>query len=344
MAELSESAKRAKAALAAKTPPAKTLSNADFVSTGLTSLNLACSGRVFGGLEKGHIYRLIGKSQTGKTFVGGSILCEAAISPHFTDYDLIHNDIEYGAKMDPRKFWAPLVGRLKAPSQGNWTPPKTLSEWYEQTRKRDKPFIEITDSLDALFNPDAETKMSDGRAKQNSQNLRKLIDGIKSTGSILILVQHAKVNLGNTWAELVTTGGASPEFYSTLDIWLGKCETLKRKIPGKDVELPVGVNFQAHVKKNRTNGVDRIVRFPLYYEYGLDDIGACIWLLLEYEHWKKEKGRISATEFGFTGYQADLVKKIEDDGKIQELRMLTGKVWKEIEAALSQRRKPKYGG
>lgn len=364
--QVSEAAKKAKAALAAKSPLVKRLSNEDYVSTGLTPLNLGLSDRVFGGLEKGHVYRLIGKSGTGKTFIGGSILCEASISPYFKDYELIHDDIEYGAKMDPRKFWAPLVSRLKSPLMGNWEPPKTLNEWYEQTQARldkGKSFIEITDSLDALGEPNLEGKMSDGRAKTLSNLLRKLMSGIKATKSIVILVQHAKTNLGNTWAELVTTGGVSPEFYSTQDVWLGKCEKLMRKLPGKDVELQVGNMFQAHIKKNRGTGLDRTIRFPLYNDYGIDDVGACIWLLLEYEHWKKaadkdvqedkqdekkkkkrRSGMIEATEFGFTGFQADLVRKIEEDGKVRELQLLTGNVWRQVQAALNQNRKPKYGG
>jgi RecA/RadA recombinase len=363
MPTVSESAKKAKEALLAKGPAPRTLTNADFVSIGITPMNLGASGRVFGGIQKGTINRVIGKSQTGKTFVTGGILCEAAINPSFKDYELIHNDIERGLKIDPRKFWKPLVARLKAPIFGNWEPPKTLNEWYASLDKRlekEQKFIEITDSLDALFAPEAEDGgFTDGKAKVHSQQLRKRIAAIEDQGSILILVQHAKVNMGNTFAELVTTGGSSPEFFSTLDIWLSKCEILKRAFKEKDI--PVGVMFQAHIRKNRTNGVDRTVRFPLYYEYGPDDMGACVWFLLEYSHWTKENGKIEAPEFGCTVerverdgksvivkgtdkrlFALDLVKKIEQDSKQQDLRMLVGSVWKEIEAALSMNRKPRY--
>lgn len=353
---MSEAAKKAKAALSHTTPAPTPPTATDYLSTGVTPLNLACCGRVFGGLRKGGIYRLIGKSRTGKTFLARNILCEAAINKAFAAYTLIHNDIEVGAHMPNEKFWPPLVPRLRAASydkEGSPIRPKSLKEFYETTRARldtGVPFVEVVDSLDILPQENLETKMGDGRAKTNSQEMRKLINDIEKTGSILILVQHAKVNMGSTWSELVTTGGASPEFYSTLDIWLGRCEQIKVTYKGND--LPVGEMIQAHVVKNRTNGVDRKIRFPLYNDYGIDDIGACIWYLTEFGHWTKDDGKISAQEFGpwkkskegkpILPRQQKLVEIIETGKKQQELRLLVGKVWKEIATAISQKRECRY--
>lgn len=334
---ISESAKRAKAALEAQAPPVKTLTNEDFLSTSITPVNLACANRVFGGLKKGGIYRLIGKSQTGKTFVAGGMLCEAAISKYFQGYELIYGEHEGGMGMEPAKFWRPLVPRLVKRHS------TTLIEVMQDMRSdldAGKSFVRVEDSLDVLSAvEDMEGKMSDGRAKTLSQTVRKLVGDIKKTGSIWVIIQHAKVNLGNTWAELVTTGGTSPEFYSDLDIWLSKREQIK--VSHKDKDLPVGVMFDAHIRKNRTNGVDRSVKFPVYYDYGIDDRGACIYYLLDF-HWKKEKGTIIAPEFNFEGNYRKLIQHVEEKNLLQELRVLTGKVWKEVEAAIRQNPKPRY--
>lgn len=362
MAELSESARKAREALAKKTPAAKTLSPSDFLSTGVTPLNLAMTGRATHGFQKGKIYRVIGKSQTAKTMVAMQVLCEASLNPAFKDYDLVYDDVERGMNMDVAAFWPPLVGRIQPPAKekdGTSVYSRVMTDFYKRFRERmdkGRSVVWVEDSLDSLSHEivkvdentgktktvEADTKMGDGKAKANAQEMRKLINGIEKTGSILILVQHAKANIGSFFSEFVTTGGLSPEYYSTLDIWLGSRGLIKRKYKTK--ELPVGKMIEAHVKKNRIQGRDRVVQFPLYNDYGIDDIGACIKYLIEYEHWDKTDGRIAASEFNFTGYERDLVKKIEAEKLHTELRQLCKNLWAKVEAALSDKRPPKYGG
>lgn len=354
---LSETARLAKEAMQRKTEAAPKPSPADYASTGITTLNLACYNRIYGGLQKGGIYRLIGKSGTAKTVLAGTFLAEAANNQAFHDYILNHRDTEGGRRMEAAKFWG-----QRAAARVQRCTSKNLLDWYKQLHKyfdKKQPVFEVVDSLDALYT-DAETKMTDMKAKTHAQELRKLIAGIESTKSIVILVQHAKVNLGNTWSELITSGGASPEFYSSLDIWLSKVEQLKKSVKG--VEYQVGNMYIAHVKKNRMSGQDRTIRFPFYTDYGIDDIGACIWFLCDCKHWRRgssekdaellgetngddkkpKPGVIWAEEFDQQLKLHELVKWIEENKKQRELRELTGKVWHGINAALAQKREPRY--
>lgn len=363
---MSDDVEVAKKAMAAKPAPAPIIQNSDFLSMGLTLGNLSAYGRINGGLVKGHIYRLIGKSGTAKTMMAKTILAEAAISPNFSDYELIYDDIERGGVLlSTVKFFGQRLHQRMSPPAREAKTKKPLytrntSDFYRRVNARlakGKKFIWIPDSLDGL-NADTETKMSDGKAKMHSNELRKLIEGIQNTGSIIILVQHAKVNMTSMWGGHITTGGASPEFYSTLDIWLSKMDTIKRSLGAKynNAEEPIGVNIQCHIKKNRINGTDRTFEFPLYYSYGIDDIGSCVNWLVKIGHWskgaddsepvepkkKRKKGIIIAEEFGFEGTETQLIKDIEAKDAKRELMVLVGKVWKEIDDLLAVKRKPRF--
>lgn len=330
----------------------RVLTNSDFLSMGLTLGNLSAYGRSYGGFVKGLIYRLIGKSQSAKTFFAKMILAEAAINPNFNNYELIYDDIEKGGELLPTQkfFGSILANRITAPAHDknkNPLPSASIDEFYTRINKRlaaNKKFIWIADSLDGLRGA-AESKMGDGKAKVNSQELRRLIRGLSDTGSILILIQHAKVEIGKmSWIpQDITTGGASPEFYSTLDIWLQKIKTLKKKV--NDTSYPIGVLIKAHIKKNRINGTDRSFTFPLLYDYGIDDITSCIDWLVYCGHWEGNETRtkIVAPEFGkFTGSASKLAKLIEKNDERKELQTLVSNVWREIEKNLASNRKPRY--
>lgn len=349
---MSEDVEKAKKAMLAPIPTAVTIKSSDFLSMGLTLGNLSAYGRIDGGFVKGHIYRIIGKSQSSKSFLVKTILAEAAANPHFSDYELIYDDIELGSVMlsTTKFFGSRLLERMSPPARDAKTKSplytRSTSDFYRRVNARldkGKKFIWVPDSLDGLA-ADTESKMSDGKAKTHSNELRRLVAGLKATGSMLFLVQHAKVNMGSTFGGNITTGGASPEFYSTLDVWLSKFETIKQDLGKKynNNKEAIGVRIQCHIKKNRINGTDRTFMFPLYYSYGIDDIGSCIEWLIEMGHWTVEKGKFVADEFAFEGTIRQLITKIETDNTKRELQVLTGKVWKEIDDLLALKRKPRY--
>jgi RecA/RadA recombinase len=318
----------------------------DTLSTGLTLLDLAIDG----GLRKGHVYRVAGRSGAGKTFLCRTILAEASINEAFDGYELIYDDVERGALMDTAKFFGQgLVDRLVPPARSKNKQPiysKTVGDFYRRIRAKledGKSLIWICDSLDSL-SPDAENnKMSDGKAKAHSQELRKLLDPLEETKSILIMVAQVRVDMRSPYGEDMTAGGRAPEFYSTLDIWLKKIKTLKTVYKGK--KYANGIQVIARVKKNRLAGGDKSIIFPFHPSYGIDDTGACVDFLASAGHWSKSKGTISAPEFGHTGTRTKLIEIIEadEDGELQDrLVTLTEKVWKEIETATSVKRKPRY--
>lgn len=322
-------------------------SNSDFLSTGLTQLNLAITGSINRGLSKGKVYRIAGYTGACKTFLGRTILAEAAIDPNFDGYELIYDDVERGALMDTMKFFGQrLVDRLVPPARSKNKEPlysRTIGDFYRRiSAKLDagKKIIWICDSMDAL-NSDAESKMTDGKAKTNSQNLRKLIDPLQSSGSILVLVSQAHVNMRSMFGGDTIAGGLALEYYPTLDIRLRKVKVLKTIYKGN--KIPTGVIVAAMVKKNRMTGKDRIVYFPFHETYGIDDIGANVDFLIRNKHWPKKERLIEAEDIQIkSATRTRIIELVEAEHREQEVREIVGQVWAEIEEAITIERKPKY--
>lgn len=332
------------------------LSRADFLSSGSTLLNLACTGRTYGCLVKGHYYLFVGDSESGKTWLMLTLLAEAANNPEFDDYDLIYMDTEHGALMDIEKYFgAKLAKRLRI------LHPNHLEEMYYDIDDniKNKPCVIIVDSTDGLnakadiikfqenkkaFRKGNQEKGSFGmaRAKANSENLREVVSSISKNKSIVVFICQSRENAGSMgYGDKKTrAGGKALKFYASLEIWTSVREKLKKKVKG--VDRKIGITCRAQVKKNRVTGKDRTVEFPIYNTFGVDDIGACVRFLVEQKHWKVSSGGIKAKELEHTAPYEELIKYIEDNDYEKELRQTVKKVWDEIEEQTVVVRKKRY--
>ncbi len=103
-----------KKALLQKTKKKKVRSS-DYLSTGSTLLDLACSGKIEGGLIKGGYFFLVGDSSSGKTFTSLTCLAEAAKSESFKNHRFIYDNSENGALMDMATFFGQKVADKMEP-------------------------------------------------------------------------------------------------------------------------------------------------------------------------------------------------------------------------------------
>lgn len=332
------------------------------LSTGSTLLNLACSGKVFGGFRAGHYYFLLGDSDSGKTFLAMTCLAEAASNPKFDDYRFIFDDAEDGALMDKARFFGKKVVKRLEPPAGSKDDPiysSSAEDFYynlDDARKVGKPFIYILDSMDALTSSQEGKKFNeqklahrknrkvpgsygDGKAKMNSSLLRRFVSFLRDTGSILIVISQTRDTMDpfnpKTWS-----GGHALKFYATLQIWSEQRKAIRKDVGEKKIQQ--GVLVKVRTKKNRIMGRDRTVEMPIYHSYGIDDLESCIDYLLEWGHWKKNAGKINAKELELVGSKEDLIQQIEEIGMENALRRLVGKVWNGIEKSVEVQRKPRY--
>jgi len=335
--------------------PEPQLTGADFLSTGSTMLNLACTDHPERGFAKGHYYLIVGTSRSGKTFLTLTCLAEAAQNPNFKNHRFVYDNVERGALMNIKRFFGKTVDkRLKIVHSFR------IEDFYyrlDALAKKGRPFIYILDSMDSLTSS-SELKTfqkqkkahqeekeiagsyGDGKAKINSQNLRLVLNPLQETGSILIIINQTRDKLTGFGGK-TRSGGNALQFYACLEVWSDIKEDLKIKYRGKDHSQ--GVLCALRVRKNRVSGkVNRTVHIPIYHTYGMDDVGSCIDYLIREKHWRKGKGGITAPEFDFKGTRSKLIHLVSKNNMEKDLSMIVGELWNEIEEAVAIKRKPRY--
>lgn len=341
------------------------------VSSGLTLLNLACSGRQDVAFLPGHYYSLVGDTSSGKTWLIYQVMAEAVRKEWYNGHRLLMDAPERGANMEVRRFFGGLADRLEV-----FDPPShTLEECYDRIDtlcKKGMGYILGVDSEDSLI-PEAELlkikedaadrkKAADkgkeykpdgsygtARAKTNSSRLRVAHNGLEETGSLLFIIKQTRdrIGFGSQFNPKTKSGGNAITFYATLELWFSVRGDIKRKAKGKN--RVVGKRMKVHVEKNRLSGRDRTIELLFYPEVGFDETGSLIHFMMEEGGWKATKDQstkeymvVDAPEFNFSGHPEDLAIMIEDKGLEKELRASVGDLWCEIEDACKVQRKPRY--
>lgn len=331
-----------------------------FLNTGSTLLNLACSGRPFGGFMEGGFYLVVGDSSAGKTVLAGTCLAEAAISEKFKDHDLYFDNVEDGAMMFDKFFGPRIAARIKSPGEGDTNSDTVQSFYYNHSKACSRGSnVYVLDSENALSSDEEIKKlgkirkameddteaagvMTDGKAKLHSQNLRGACADARDTNSILIMLCQSReaMGFGAQFEPKTRAGGKALKFYCHVEMWFSIVKRLTKEVKGRTREI--GIIAQVKIKKNRFTGKCRTVEIPIYHSFGIDDIGSCISYLLQEKHWSKSSGVIKAPEFNFEGKRDALIEHIEQNNLERDLRKLVGEVWDEIESACEVKRKSRY--
>jgi len=337
----------------------------DMLSTGITLLNLALTGTPYGGLVKGMYYFLVGDSSSGKSFLSRMILAEATLNKHFDDYKLVYDDVERGVLMDTAKYFGQkLADRIEPPAfdeDGDPIYSDTVEDFYFNAHDRlisNDPCIWIEDSMDGLSSDyegkkfdekktanrkgtQAKGDYGDGKAKINSSGMRQVVSLLRDTGSIMVVVNQTRdnINAGLFESKKTRSGGKALTFYAMSEMWMSVGNKIDRTVRG--TKRKIGTEVLIRIKKNRGTGRDRLVRVPIYYSVGFDDVEANVNFLLEEGYWKPG-AQINAKDFDFKGRKEQLVQHINSNDLEPDLVQLVTDVWKEIEEKCEVVRKPKY--
>jgi len=329
------------------------------LSSGSSMLNLACSGDVRGAFRAGYYCFIIGDSQSGKTWIAVNTLAEAANDPRFQKYRLIYDPTEHGALMNLRKFFgSKLVERIEVMDP----PSDTAEEFYynlDDALNGDRPCIYVLDSQDGLSDNAEQTKFEEVKAasrkgkqttgsynvskpKVHSANIRQFIRPLRSTGSILMVLNQTRDSF-DPFKPKSYSGGRALWFYATMQMTSSVKKHIMKDIHGKKREL--GVIVKAVVKKSRETGRVRTVDVPILHSYGIDDVGSCVDYMVDENAWTKNKtGFIEAVGLGpiVKKRRDDLIRKIEEDDLVDDLRLLVQQTWNEVEQACEVSRKKRY--
>jgi RecA/RadA recombinase len=315
----------------------------DFLGTGSTLLNLACTGLPNVGIQQGTYVLIAGHSDAGKTILGHTILAEAAINLRYKDYDLIMDAPERGNTINVKRSFPKLAERLEVSASS------TVEEFYygvDTRLKSNKSFVMVLDSMDSL-DTEADQESFDARkegkdaqsygtakAKSNSANLRTVANRLANSGSILVIIAQLHQNIGfdARFNPNTISGGKALRYYANLLLWMTPKGAVKKTVGGKDREQ--GISVEVAVKKNRLSGWKRSVEFDIYHSLGLlDDIGSCVDFLVDEKRWPKSQGKITAKDFSFSGTKEQIVQHVRKEGLQSELRTLVAETWDSIEQA-----------
>ena len=312
-----------------------------FVSTGSTLLNLGLSDDPYGGFPVGKIANIIGDHSAGKTFILLTLFAEATYNPLFAEYDIFYDEPEQALEINIPKLFGDVVEERIIKKYIS----DTIEDFHDnvfEVLKKEKPFIYGEDSFDALTS-EAELKrdIRDGsykmeKAKISGEILRKIVGKINGTDSLLIIISQTRENIGVTFGSKKTrSGGKALHFYCTHELWTAVKGHIKRK------ERDVGVNIIVKISKNKFTGKLRTIEFPIYFDYGIDNIGSCIDWLIEEKHWIVQKRTINAQEF-IDATKEKLIQYIEEEKLESKLIEIVAKKWRAIEESIATNRPGKY--
>lgn len=331
------------------------------IPTGSTMLNLSCSDNPDAGYRAGSMVNLIGDSSSGKTFQALTMLAEICQLERFNNYRLIYDDVEAACEFDiSYLFGDKTAERIESPAKDKEGLPlnsdvvEDFHCYIMDAIEGDQPFIYILDSADALGAEQDEKKVDEMRvARRKGQDtagsyamakpkafssiLRGICAKLKKGENLLLIVSQTRDNIDPmSFSKKTRSGGKALKFYATHEIWMACAKTHKKK------ERAIGVDSKLKITKNKLTGKKRECEFPIFYDYGIDDIGSCIDFLVKEKVWYKKKLTIQATTLGLEGTRASLINQIEDKGLEGKLRRIVGKAWREIEDSLKLNRKSKY--
>jgi len=329
------------------------------LSSGSTLVNLACSGSIEGAFPAGHYCFIPGDSMSGKTWLGMSCFAEAANDRRFAQYRLIYDPTESGAMMDLERFFG-----KRAVERIEWMDPPscTVREFYfnvDDALEEGRPFIYVLDSQDSLSSEEEQQKFEeiktahrkgktttgsygDSKAKLHSANMRKLMTPLRESGSILIVLSQTRDSF-DQFKPAAYSGGRALLFYATLQLWSKVKSRIKKNVRGKPRQL--GVVVKVTVKKNRLTGKESSVEVPIFHSYGIDDIGSCADYLVDEKVWTKSgNGFVEASGLGPTMKlrRDELVRKIEQEDLVDDLRALVQRTWDEVERECEVVRRKRY--
>lgn len=325
--------------------------------TGSTLLNCACSDNPFGGYALGTVVIGIGDSSSGKSFLMLTSLAVASILKRFDEYDLYYDDAEAAFAYDAKKlFGANFVSRVKMLSSD------TIQQFYGQfvqALDNKRPFIYVLDSYDFLGEEAEKDRAEVTRKKAFGEKLtqkeQKSKGGYKTekvrvfaevfrrcrreladTKSTFIVIFQTIDAINEHFVAKTRRGGNAPKFAASHELWMNVRDDYK------SLGLEIGIDSGIKVKKNKITGKVREVSFPIYYDYGIDDIRSCIEFLLEQNFWILDKQSVVVPDWNFKGGIPKLIDHIEANNLEDELRRLTGDAWLQREDKVKLNRKSRF--
>jgi len=346
-------------------PRTSAIPDLDWLSSGITTLNLAASGRPDGLIPKGKYAYVVGDSSSGKSRLVQDMFAEAARNPSFAKHRLVFDNAERGMLLDVAGIYGQETADRIEPPRGTKTNPEyseTVQQFFFNLDDAlgKGPCIYALDSVDAIgadeddkqfqaekdaFEKDKESPgtYAMSKVKYISQHIGRVSRGLSDTGSILLLISQTRDKIGgHIPGQKTRAGGRALKFYARLELWLSVKGPMKKTVLGREREI--GSYIQVDIQKNHLTGWEgKVPLIPFQRNLGFDSIGSSVDFLLEEGVWDKQKNTIKAPELEFEGTRDALIKHIENNNLESKLVAIVQAMWSAIEDASKGNRKSRYG-
>ncbi len=321
------------------------------ISSGVTLVNLACSGDPDMIAKPGWMVNLVGDSNTGKSFLARTILADNYYRYKDAMF-YVYDDLEYGVHWNDGKMFGTAFAEMALQPAFEYED-KTIEAWYHNFNKcvakseeEKRPFLYVLDSWDAI-NADSDLdymkaiaegkdkkSMGTAKAKLGSKLLSDVVNKLEATGSVLFVISQTRDNIDPMSFETRTrSGGKALRFYSSLEVWLAAKGKLKLDA---DTD-PYGIQVSFKQKRSRLLGHEAVVEFPITYMYGIDDSQASVDYLVDEGVIKKEGHSLVSIDLDIKAATRKFVAEVEAKGKKPQLNELVVKTWRAKEESIVDR-------
>jgi len=221
----------------------------------------------------------------------------------------------------------------------------TIEDVFEDLEERfdcKEKTLYIIDSLDALSDRDEEKRKIDqnsfGQSKQKklSELFRRMIQKFKRSQITLIVVSQVRDAIGVAFGEkLKRSGGRALDFYTSQVVWLSNLGQIK--VQRKGVKRTVGVNVRVRCKKNKIAPPFREAEFPLIFEYGTEDLQACLDWLVSVK--RTDSIGMTLEDAKKLASKCDRLTEAEYAEELENVRDAVREVWQDIEKEFRPKRR-----
>lgn len=241
-------------------------------------LNLALTGHPLRAWPLGRMSNVIGDKSTGKTLVAieaaGMFL--ARPPPGITKPEVHYIEGEAAFDLEYARRLGMPVDEIKFDEMD------TIEAFFKKLQSVCKSHdpkraaLVILDSVDSLTTQgELDTDIDEGtygtqKSKKIGETFRKLTREVKAANVHLMLISQIRENISSLpfapkWRR---NGGKALDFYASHIVWLHE----RAKYQVKRLELTYGISVEANVTKNKVARPFRKVKFPILFDYGIDDI------------------------------------------------------------------------
>jgi RecA/RadA recombinase len=261
--------------------------------TGSDLLDEVVGGGIWEGYPGGKIINIVSDKSGGKT----SLALEAVAAAHHRLGKKLkkrYDNAESGLTHDVKEIYHFEFDDIEGIKS------RTVEEFYCNYRlflesiKKDEFGIYVLDSLDGLSSDEIEERgkarvsafkkgkdfnkgsYQMGTPKFLSQEFFRGLAGMTDEKNcLLIIISQTRDAINSMFAEQKRSGGKALDFYAFCCLWLANVHKIKKQ--GR----VIGVIIKASAKKSKTPRPYRECVFPLYFTYGIDNIGANIDFLYD---------------------------------------------------------------